>query len=126
MKGHFNATQGAGQSRGGGPADFTAAATPAQRGAWDSEQDPSSDPSQQNLTSDNPPQAHSTRGFKRALMKASRGGNSLSQHMPSKSNFGGQGFRKPNYAFQGGGRHGMHIGSGAPFTGPAEQEGESV
>lgn len=62
---------------------------------------------------------HSSSGFRRALMKTARSGNKLKDQLPSGKGFSGQGFRKPNYAFQGGQRHGMYIGSGAPFTGPA-------
>lgn len=62
---------------------------------------------------------HSSSGFRRALMKTARSGNKLKDQLPNKTTFSGKGFRKPNYFAQGGQRHGMHIGSGAPFTGPA-------
>ena len=62
---------------------------------------------------------HSSAGFRRALMKSTRGSSRLKDQLPNKTSFGGPGFKKPNYFAQGGGRHGMHIGSGAPFTGPA-------
>lgn len=68
---------------------------------------------------------HSSAGFRRALMKTGRSGSKLKDQLPNKQSFGGKGFKKPNYFAQGGGRHGMHIGSGAPFTGAAEQEGMS-
>lgn len=69
---------------------------------------------------------HSARGFKRALEKTQSRSNRLAGQLPQKSNFGGPKFRKPNYFAQGGSRHGMHIGSGAPFTGAAEREGVDV
>lgn len=66
---------------------------------------------------------HSSAGFRRALMKTARSGSTLKDQLPNKTSFGGKGFRKPNYFAQGGARHGMHVGSGAPFTGAAQQEG---
>lgn len=64
-------------------------------------------------------QPHSASGFRKALMKTARTGSKLKDQLPNKKTFGGPGFKKPNYFAQGGQRHGMHVGSGAPFTGPA-------
>ena len=69
---------------------------------------------------------HSSRGFRRALKATSRRGDRLAGQLPAKKDTSGPGFKKPNYFAQGVGRHGMHVGSGAPFTGPAEQEGADV
>jgi len=66
---------------------------------------------------------HSSAGFRRALMNTERTQGRLAGQIASKKDFGGKGFRKPNYFGQGGQRHGMHIGSGAPFTGAANMEG---
>src|SRR5229473_4280738 len=63
---------------------------------------------------------HSSAGFRRALMKTQRSSSKLSGDIASRTDFGGKGFRKPSYFAQGQQRHGMHIGSGAPFTGAAE------
>lgn len=65
-------------------------------------------------------QPHSSSGFKRALMHSERSGSQLSDQIVSKTHFGGKGFKKPNYFAQGGRRHGMHIGSGAPAIQPAQ------
>lgn len=66
---------------------------------------------------------HSSRGFRRALKGAQRKSDRLAGQLPSKQSFSGQGYSKPNYFGQGGKRRGLHIGSGAPFTGPAQSEG---
>jgi hypothetical protein len=66
---------------------------------------------------------HSSSGFRRALMKTARSGNRLKDQLPSKSTFGGKGFKKPNYFAQGAQRHGMHIGAGAPHTAGARDTG---
>jgi hypothetical protein len=117
----FNADNGI---RGGNPnPDMTGGASPPQRASFGSEQNPSAPGGQQVLSSAPAGNPHSSSGFKRALEKTQRSSNRLTQHLPNKTSFGGQGFRKPNYAFQGGGRHGMHVGTGAPFTGPASGEG---
>ncbi len=70
-----------------------------------------------------PGNPHSSSGFRRAIKKAGSSGNSLSKNMVDKTTFGGKNFRKPNYFAQGGQRHGMHIGAGAPHTAGAHQEG---
>jgi hypothetical protein len=61
---------------------------------------------------------HSSSGFRRALEKTERNQGKLSGSIAAKA-----GGNQPNYFAQGGKRHGMHIGNGAPFTGSAEQEG---
>lgn len=66
---------------------------------------------------------HSSRGFRRALKQTQQRSDRLSGQLPSKQHFGGPNYRKPNYFAQGGNRHGMHIGSGAPATLPAQSEG---
>jgi hypothetical protein len=97
----FNPTGGSGIRN--NAADFSASASPDQRGGNGSDgQTP-----------------HSSAGFRHALMKTARSGNRLKDQLPNKTTFGGKGFKKPNYFSQGGQRHGMHIGAGAPFTGPA-------
>ena len=68
---------------------------------------------------------HSSRGFRRALKRAQASGNRLSDQLPSKQNFSGPGFEKPNYFAQGGQRRGMHVGSGAPAMLKARREGAS-
>lgn len=97
--------------RGGSPSDFAASATAAQRGGTGAEQGVTS-----SAIAGNP---HSSAGFRRALMKTQSGSNRLKNQLPNGKTFAGKGYAKPNYFAQGGGRHGMHIGSGAPFTGPA-------
>ncbi len=66
---------------------------------------------------------HSSSGFKRALMATQRTAGRLSGDIASRKDFGGKGFRKPNYFGQGGRRHGLHMGSGAPATTPAMDTG---
>jgi hypothetical protein len=68
-------------------------------------------------------QPHSASGFRRALMRTARTSGRLKDQLPNKTSFGGKGFAKPSYFAQGGQRHGLHMGSGAPFTGAARQEG---
>lgn len=106
----FNADQG---GRGGSPGAFGSSASAGQRGSFGAEQDSGV------LSSSIPGNVHSSRGFRKALMKSGSRGNSLKDQLPDGTSFGGKGYRKPNYFSQGGGRHGMHIGAGAPFTGPA-------
>lgn len=115
-KGHFSADPG---TRGGSSAEFSASASSAQRGGTGAEQ-------QENvLSSSIPGNPHSSRGFRRALMKTSHSGNKL-KDMVKGDSFSGKGFRKPSYFAQGGARHGLHIGSGSPATIPAEQTGAST
>jgi hypothetical protein len=66
-----------------------------------------------------PGSPHSSHGFRKALMKSQRSG-ALKGEIADGTTFGGKGFRKPNYFSQGGKRHGMHIGAGAPHVAPAE------
>lgn len=66
---------------------------------------------------------HSSAGFKRALVSTERSAGRLSGDIANRTHFGGKGFKKPNYAFQGGRRHGMHIGSGSPVVTPAQDTG---
>lgn len=66
---------------------------------------------------------HSARGFRRALKSTQQRGNKLSDQLPNKQSFNGPGYNKPSSFAQGGKRHGMHIGTGAPFTGGADMEG---
>jgi len=68
---------------------------------------------------------HSSSGFKRALMHAAHGPSRLSGAIASKKDTSGDGFRKPNYFAQGGRRHGLHMGSGAPAISPAMDTGSS-
>lgn len=95
----------------GGPADFTMSAAPGDRGGnGDSEGSNKGGP-------------HSATGFRRALEHTERTQGQLSSKIMSAQDGSGSGFKKPNYFSQGGKRHGMHIGAGSPFTGPAQQEG---
>lgn len=119
---HFNADSG---PRGVSPNPQKGMGT-SQRAGFGAEQNPSGAPGQEVLTSATPGNPHSSAGFRRALEKTARSQNRLKDQLPSGQNFSGSGFKKPNYAFQGGGRHGMHIGAGAPFTGPADQTGADV
>lgn len=98
----------------GNPADFGSNGSPVQRGGFGSEPP---------LLGSSPQGPHSAAGFRRALMKTQSRGNKLKDQLPDKISFGSKGFKKPNYFAQGGQRHGMHVGSGAPFTGAAQQEG---
>lgn len=66
-----------------------------------------------------PGNPHSSRGFKRALMKTERSAGRLKDQLPRKESFSGPGYKKPNYFGQGGRRHGMHMGAGAPVIQPA-------
>jgi len=104
--------------RGGGPFTGPDMQT-SQRAGFGAEQNPSGEPGQQVLSSAPQGNPHSSSGFRRALMRTARAGNRLKDQLPNKTTFGGKGFSKPNYFAQGAGRHGMHIGAGAPFTGPA-------
>lgn len=113
----FNADNGI---RGGNPNPVPGMGTP-QRAGFGSEQNPSAPP-QQVLSSAPQGNPHSSSGFRRALEKTQRSQNRLTQHMPGKSTFGGKGFAKPNYFAQGGQRHGLHMGAGAPFVGPATSD----
>src|SRR5262249_39437975 len=93
--------------RGGSPSDFGASASAKQRGGVGMEQ------SNTGVSSSNIPGApHSSSGFRHALEKSARSSSRLKDQLPGKEDFGGMGFRKPNYFAQGGGRHGMHIGAG--------------
>jgi hypothetical protein len=115
----FNADNGI---RGGNPNPGPDMGVP-QRAGFGAEQNPSGDPGQEVLTSAPAGNPHSSSGFKRALMKTARTSSRLKDQLPSKQSFGGKGFQKPNYFAQGGGRHGMHIGAGAPAINPAEKTG---
>lgn len=100
----------------GNTADFSSVAGPGQRGGTGAEQGVTS-----TAIAGSP---HSSYGFRRALMKTqAKSGGSLKGAIMDKVHSGGQGFKKPNYFAQGGQRHGMHIGAGAPFTGSAQGEG---
>jgi hypothetical protein len=125
MKDRIDAEQGAGVHRGGSPANFSAGASTADRAGFGSEQSPSADQSQDVLSSQIRGNPHSARGFRKALMKTQRSGSAL-KDMVSARDTSGKGFRKPNYFAQGGRRHGMHIGSGAPATSPAQHEGAAA
>jgi len=103
--------------RAGSPGDFGSSASAAQRGGNGAEQDSGV------LSSSIPGNVHSSRGFRKALMKSGSKGNALKDQLPDKTSFGGKGFRKPNYFAQGGQRHGMHMGAGAPFTGHSTDTG---
>lgn len=59
---------------------------------------------------------HSSAGFRRALVNTERTAGRLSGDIASRKDFGGPGYRKPNYFGQGGRRHGLHMGSGSPAT----------
>jgi len=72
------------------------------------------------------PQPHSSAGFKRVLMHTEKTQGRLSGAIASKTDFGGKGFRKPNYFGQGGRRHGMHIGAGSPPITPATDTGSDA
>ena len=110
--------------RGGSPSDFGASATTAQRGSFGSEQNPAA-PAGQNVLQNSPAgNPHSAAGFRRALMRTARKGSSLKDQLPDKTTFSGKDFAKPSSFAQGGRRHGMHIGSGAPFAQPASDAGE--
>lgn len=111
----FNADGGAGAR--GNPADFGASASFPQRAGFGSEQNPNATGNQAVLSSAPAGNPHSSRGFRQALEKTQRPQSRLKDQLPDANTFGGRGFKKPNYFAQGGARHGMHIGSGAPYTG---------
>jgi len=116
----FNADTGGGAR--GSAADFTAGASFSQRAGFGSEQDPNATDAQEVLSSAPAGNPHSSRGFRKALEKTQRSQSRLRDQLPDKTTFGGKGYKKPSYFAQGGARHGMHIGSGAPFT-SGTQEG---
>lgn len=118
----FNTDKGAGLR--GNTADLGASASSGQRGGFDSEQDPNGG-NQQVLSSQLPGNPHSSHGFKSALKRTQRSGSRLKDQLPDKTTFGGKGFKKPNYFAQGAQRHGMHIGSGAPYTSGGQETGGS-
>lgn len=105
----FNADMG---GRAGSPGAFDASASAGQRGGNGAEQD-----------SGVLGNVHSARGFRKALMKSGSKGNSLKDQLPDNMSFAAGKSRKPNYFAQGNGRHGMHIGAGAPFTAGADPTG---
>lgn len=120
MANRINTDPGAGNR--GNTADFNASASTAQRGSYGSEQDPSG--TQGGILTNQPKgNPHSSRGFRKALMKTQRTSGKLVDQLPDKVTFGGKGYRKPNYFAQGGRRHGMHISSGAPHTSGGQSEG---
>ena len=112
-------------------ADFGMSAKPADRGSFGAEQDPNFSNGQPNMSSSLtssllPGNPHSSSGFRRALEKTKRSTSKLSGNITDKTNFGGKGFKKPNYFAQGAQRHGMHIGSGSPATIPAADTGSDI
>jgi len=113
MTGRFNPDGGVGFRA--NPGGFGPMGVESRGGHGDEESD---------IVSSNPPgNPHSSRGFRRALMRTQRSQGTLKDKLADKQHFGGPGFRKPNYFAQGGRRHGMHIGSGAPPVTPAQHEG---
>jgi hypothetical protein len=116
MANRFSADDGAGTGRGGSPFDDIHSDSPlnARGGAGAETTGVESSQLSGNV--------HSSRGFRRALKSTQGRSNRLSGQLPSKKGFSGPGFRKPSMFAQGGARHGMHIGSGAPFTGSATSE----
>lgn len=121
MNGRYQDDPGAGFRA--NTADFDQSFDAAPRAGFGSEQNPNADPSGAVLTNSPKGQPHSSSGFRRALEHTERSQSGLGNRITSKQNFGGKGYKKPNYFAQGGQRHGMHIGSGAPFTGAAEPTG---
>jgi hypothetical protein len=117
MANRFDADDGAGVGRGGSPFDTTHTDAPMDARGGTGAETPGVESSK---LSGN---VHSSRGFRRALKSTQSRSNRLSGQLPSKRDFSSTGAKKPNYFGQGGGRHGMHIGSGAPFTGSATSEG---
>jgi hypothetical protein len=110
-------------ARGRGSEPFTGPdMNTSQRAGFGAEQNPNAKGGQEVLSSAPAGNPHSSSGFRRALMKTARGGNRLKDQLPNKKTFGGKGFTKPNAFAQGGKRHGMHIGAGAPFTGPSSDD----
>lgn len=117
MANRFNADDGAGVGRGGSPFDDIHTDAPmTARGGVGAE---TSGVESSQLSGN----VHSSRGFRRALKSTQSRSNRLSGQLPSKKSFNGPGYRKPSMFAQGGARHGMHIGSGAPFTGAAQEAG---
>lgn len=119
--GRIKADPGAGWR--GNPADFGSSASSADRGSFGAEQSPGMDSGQPVMSSSLPGNPHSSAGFRRALEHTARTGNKTLSSSISGSNFSMGKNRKPSYFAQGGRRHGMHIGSGAPPITPAAQEG---
>jgi hypothetical protein len=115
----FNASAG---PRGGSPNMGAGMGAP-QRAGFGAEQNPSAPAGQEMLSSAPAGNPHSSSGFRRALEKTARSSSRLKDQLPNKTSFGGPGFKKPNYFGQGGARHGMHIGAGAPVTQPADETG---
>lgn len=95
----------------GGPADFGFSADTGDRGGTGDDE------------GNNKGGPHSASGFRRALMHTERHQGQLSAKIMSAKDGSGSGFRKPSQFAQGGKRHGLHIGSGAPAVTPAQQEG---
>jgi len=116
--------------RGGSPnPDASSGLSTANRGSFGSEQNPTKTADLSGMLSSSlPNNPHSARGFRKALMKTQRTSGSLKDQLPNKQTFGSSkgGFAKPNYFAQGGGRHGMHVGSGAPVVRPADSTGADV
>jgi len=110
MNGHINDDPGI---RGGSPFDLSHGDAPLDaRGGYGAE---TSGVTSSKLSGN----VHSSRGFRRALRSTQARSDRLAGQLPAKQHFGGSGFTKPNYMAQGGKRHGLHIGSGAPATIPA-------
>jgi hypothetical protein len=104
-------------------ADYNMALGVPDRGSVGAEQNPSMSDGQPQMAGQPSGNPHSASGFRRALMKTERTQGRLAGDIASRNDFGGKGFRKPNYFAQGGKRHGMHMGSGAPVTTPAMDTG---
>ena len=119
MKGRFNADGGAGFRANPMPSDSTV--------GMDSRAGAGSGADDNQITNTMPGSIHTSSGFRRALEHTERTqGSGLSGDIASRQHFGGKGFKKPNYFAQGGKRHGMHIGSGAPAIVPSEQTGSDA
>ena len=121
MQGRYQDDPGSGFR--GNTADFDQSFDAAPRAGFGSEQNPAADQSQSMLSSNVKGQPHSSSGFRRALEHTERSQSGLGNRIVSKQGFGGKGYNKPNQFSQGGRRHGLHIGSGAPATLPAQMEG---
>lgn len=115
IKGRFNADTGGGFR--GNTADFGSTVD------MDSRAGAGSGADDNQITNTMPGSIHTSSGFRRALEHTERTQGQLSGAIASKQHFGGKGFKKPNYFAQGGRRHGMHIGSGAPATVPSTDTG---
>jgi len=110
MRGGGRFSDGVGSGFRSNAADFNASAETGERGGYGAETHGDG-----TLSSNLPGNPHSSYGFRRAIREAGNKGNSVIGGI-HKRNFSMGKNAKPSYFAQGGHRHGLHMGAGAPAT----------